>query len=1069
MEYIVIGLRRVWILALIVSLFSACSKPQPSVDKLGKIVETDFFKNNNPLISIRYDSCGNNYIVGADSGFVYFIQNRNGKFHLKRKINCLTHTSSNISRRGIVIYSLSVEYKQNGDTIIWAGLRNNGLQKFALNGKLEHQKTFIIEKKESNYSPYDILQVSEDAFLVASSNGLYLSNPSTDTLNLLYHPDYKLGIEPREFRVFNLLKTNNSGYFASSKEGLIHLNSEKSKPEIIIPTQVNYIFKKSKEDTIYALVPQNFANNKAFTCDNCVVLPVPADGNPLSLYVDDNSRRWVFYAKSIEIQGKHPYKSKLSKYTKHPFVLVGKHVLFFGDEQFWLGLKNDNYEGTGTELENIAVDPVDQSFYALDSNGGIYRSGRNSSKITKFAQLKNINEYIGMVAYNGRLFLISSNTIYQFSKFDEVFSYQMIPRAFFSPDGIINCFAQDGSNLLLGTRKGIEEINLVQGYSKKLIDSVYIDHIQCIGKNRILFNILNKSENQHNNLTEPGVSNRNDWRILTGTNELKDLNDTALKILNASPNAIYLNNRYYAFKNNSIEITSEKNRKTCIDGIADINPDQIIAQDGQKIYFIAKNGGAFMLDTITDQINWLSFSDNYAYFYKIAVIIGLLLGCIVMLALWTEKRLALKKDKANQLTSELKWLILRFKGSAFESEITLKLNQLQSGKGWWLKKELLDKLTDYVRDKSRLIDKVNDRKLMIKERVEQLAENLIISEQQKSEIEQKTKVLFDLSELKEIVESLDEAKQKKNTLSEVTKIGILRDKIVVQMANLQEIAYLESQELFVASKSVIEGYKLNDLAEVHEKNACFIESYKNLMKQRDEIFSEFNKCFKTSEIIRLTIDLKKIVSFRNIDGLREKVVEVENLIKQFGESKTSNDVLKRFAEVIKECQKLDNKEDQTTITKIIADYQVDISEIQLEALHKILEIEQLIGQSSVFSKITQIINERIVTEKGERIDFANQLIKNLTLNDRSLFEEHLGNLYTDEVSVLFTYLSSGYLVAHSINADVFVTSEQTIRNARKNLKPRFTELTSALGKINSPIIKNRITRLMESWLKDMSK
>ena len=1083
MERIVTGLKRVWLFALIIYLFSACSKPQPSVDKLGKIVETDFFKNDNPLISIHYDSCGNNYIVGADSGFVYFIQNRKGKLHLTRKINCLPDTSKNISRKGIVIYSSSVEYKKNGDTIIWVGLRNYGLQKFVLNGKLEHQKTFIIKKKESNYSPYDI-QGSEDTFWVASSNGLYLSNSLNDTLKLLYSPDYKAGTEPREFRVFNILKTENSGYFASSKGGLIHLNTEKSNPEIIIPKQVNYIFKKSKGDTIYALVSRNSANTKAFMCGKCVVLPIQAGGNPMSLYVDDNYRRWIFHTKSIEIQGKHPYKSHLSKYTRHPFVVTDKQVLFFGDEQFRLGLKNDNFDGTGTELENIAVDPVDQSFYAQDSNGGIYRSVRNSSKVTKFAQLKNPTEYVGMVAYNGKLFLVSSNAVYRFSKFDEVFSYQMTPRAFFSQDGIINCFSQDGKRLLLGTRKGIEELNLVEGYSKKLIDSVYIDHIQRIGADTFLYNILTKSEPKYNKLTETGIRNKNDWRILINTNELKvkDLNDTTLTIMNASPDAIYLNNSYYTFRNNSIEIISEKNfKKTCINGIADINPDQKIAQDGQKIYFIARNGGAFRFDTKTNRVEWLSFVDDYVYFLKVIVIVVLLLICMVALSLWWAKSIGESQKRRKDLTYEFDELIIAFKGSVYIYEIEKELKHLISRS--FLTNEYLDKVAIYVNGMKGFLLEITNLRLKIKERMGQLSVEL--TDKLRSDIEQKL-TSFDRDELNEIAAKLDTLKQKEFTDREMKDRQNLKDKIAGQISKLQKIEYFESGDLVKNSEKALDNFLFEDLEAIDRKNSRLIELHESLLLRRKNVLQEFETCFKTQEIMRLKSGLKSSFGdFRCIEELETLVASAEKLVKRMNTEPMSQTLVYKLEDLLRQTSKLTNESDRAIITGEIDLLLSDRSVKEITASRKILEISRLISQSKNLSEIAVSLQKEFVIKRSfksnhhdfldhlsqKEIERLTKLVKHETKSQSNAGdaiprknEGKIGNPYTIEFQVLTCFLSTGYLVEPKRVAELTNAGSTTVSSRKWELKQNLLNLTQKdLDQFESAIIKQRITQLQQSF------
>lgn len=134
----------------------------------------------------------------------------------------------------MTVYKVVTDSVLSDVRICWIGIRNSGLQKWALG----EENVRLVEKypicnKGCNYSVYDIL-LTEKKVYVATSQGLYaMSHSEKDSLKLIYPSDNsKTARSGKPFIVNNIRKYESDYLLCATQNGLIRINPTNGKMEV---------------------------------------------------------------------------------------------------------------------------------------------------------------------------------------------------------------------------------------------------------------------------------------------------------------------------------------------------------------------------------------------------------------------------------------------------------------------------------------------------------------------------------------------------------------------------------------------------------------------------------------------------------------------------------------------------------------------------------------------------------------------------------------------------------------------------------------------------------------------
>ncbi|SHE43711.1 ligand-binding sensor domain-containing protein [Dysgonomonas macrotermitis] len=232
-----------FILSLILLLFS-CAKHE----EINTIGETEYYFDEK-LSSISPDNDGS-FWVGSETGDL---------FNFKDNYRVLFDLGEDR------IYKVNREIVNPGDTLFWIAIRNSGLQKWRKNAneELKKLKTYNINYKQNQYSPYDFLTIGETMY-VATSQGVYYldKNSDADSLSLIFpSTEFLAKQDGTTFVVHNICQYNDSLLLASTQDGLLWYNRLTHKTRITFKN--NYIEHVSVyNDTIFTVAKDHlYLNN----------------------------------------------------------------------------------------------------------------------------------------------------------------------------------------------------------------------------------------------------------------------------------------------------------------------------------------------------------------------------------------------------------------------------------------------------------------------------------------------------------------------------------------------------------------------------------------------------------------------------------------------------------------------------------------------------------------------------------------------------------------------------------------------------------------------------------------
>lgn len=233
--------------------------------------ETEYYFDEK-LSSISLGNNGN-FWIGSETGDLFYLKgNQRFSYELPEDR----------------IYKVINEINAQGDTVFWIGVRNSGLQKWIkkVGSGLEKTKTYNIDIKQNQYSPYDLLKINNRIFVATSQGFFYLDTTvETDTLILIYSSDEYLSREENNtFLVHNLCNYKDSLLLASTERGLLMYNmNNESKSFLLEEKHIQHV--SVYQDTIFTVTDEslNLSNFKGN-----ILKRIPTDNSPRVYYQNQN-------------------------------------------------------------------------------------------------------------------------------------------------------------------------------------------------------------------------------------------------------------------------------------------------------------------------------------------------------------------------------------------------------------------------------------------------------------------------------------------------------------------------------------------------------------------------------------------------------------------------------------------------------------------------------------------------------------------------------------------------------------------------------------------------------------
>jgi len=182
------------------------------------------------------------------------------------------------------IYKVMNDVTAQGDSVLWMGIRNSGLQQWTKDeaSGLRKLKTYTIDIKGDKYSPYDFLKVGNKIY-VGTSQGLFYLDLERDNgnLNLIYaSEEYHTHQENNTYIVHNLCNYKDSLLLGASQEGLIRYDMEKDIQEFILEgTHVEHV--SIYNDTVYTVTNENLY---LMDFEGEILKTIPAGNSPKLYY-----------------------------------------------------------------------------------------------------------------------------------------------------------------------------------------------------------------------------------------------------------------------------------------------------------------------------------------------------------------------------------------------------------------------------------------------------------------------------------------------------------------------------------------------------------------------------------------------------------------------------------------------------------------------------------------------------------------------------------------------------------------------------------------------------------------
>ncbi len=604
---------------LLLFLLNGCrqSIQEPEEETFGKKITIG--NNKSDLISISENLGG--YFVTTNDGHIFFGEMDGDSFRLKRTFVF----------KGSILYFAQAKIEAT-DTILWIGFRNAGFQKWRANGTLSLLQTYKIREKKDKYSPYHFLEKADGQFIIETSNGLYTSLESNDTLQLIY-PGKPIMLSREntgyEFRVCNVVKWKQH-YFVSMENGLLKVDETGNDTIRVLSIATKYV--TIQNDTLYALVPYGY-NEKVIHSGNVVVKPIPAGGDAIALHVE-GCKRYIFYPNSIvliENEKKQEIPSALNKFSKHSALHSQTGETYFLQGDHLLERSNNNINGSKIKLNAVAIDLQKSKTFFWGEDKKLYVSKKTGelSLLFKMKSPRGEGYFRTCIYYDDNLFLISTNKVYKLWILWVPFA-KPYPILELAPNDVINSVAQIKNYLYLGTRTGIVILDLENGKPKTIESQKYFESITRMNDDTLLAKTLNG------------------YFYFIPQKGMFAMDKKQSTSLQNHPSAVYCNG-WFDVINNSIKRFSDSDSiwRTVVPGVPDLNIKAAKTDNKNLIYFPAKDGGCAVLNVDTGAFTWMK-KEDYNLQKKLAAGLGILL-IVIIIAIYTLRRKKEIQNKGKQI------------------------------------------------------------------------------------------------------------------------------------------------------------------------------------------------------------------------------------------------------------------------------------------------------------------------------------------------------------------------------------------------------------------------------------
>jgi len=410
------------------------------------------------------------FFAGTENGIIYLIENDS----IKRVFN---------TRNNTPIYKVDACF--NKDTILNIGFRDRkGFQRWNANGYFDSLQKFSIYIKDS-FSVYNFCKISEhsDDYIVASSNGLYRTHLPSDSLELLY-PTIEILQNVDDYRVpiYNLIKYQKNRFLFSASKGLLRYDPLSNKIDTLFEiSDLQHI--SAEKDSLYLLSSDSLY---VFHDGSVVTKMAPPVKDAIAFYKIYNGY-WFFSGQSLKIlQGEklRVYDNIIhikSKSSRNLLTTTSDYIYFISEKG---GGKIAPYNAllTRQAIRLSALDPVTKKVYFLNDENLIFRKNPGSDSAIIIGKIDPEQEFKRMLAYNERLYFVSSNAIKSFDK-PSLFLFNNKLNTIFRKESKedIKSVVISGGKLLIGTDIRLYSRDIELGITDTLlrenIESIYNTNI----------------------------------------------------------------------------------------------------------------------------------------------------------------------------------------------------------------------------------------------------------------------------------------------------------------------------------------------------------------------------------------------------------------------------------------------------------------------------------------------------------------------------------------------------------------------------------------------------------------
>lgn len=452
------------ILFFVVIVFFLCSCKRESRHTIDLQGVTHFLPSNINITSLSQIN-DTSFFAGTENGIIYLIENDT----IKREFN---------TRNNTPIYKVDAYWDQ--DTILHIGFRDRkGFQRWNANGSFNESQEFSIHIKDS-FSVYNFYKISEhsDDYIVATSNGLYLTHLPYDTLELLY-PTEEILENADDYRIpiYNLIQYQKNSFLFSASNGLLRYDPLSNKIDTLFENpDLQHI--SMNKDSLYLLSSDSLYIIHDGSVVNQIASPVE---DAISFYKINNGY-WFFSGQSLKIiqdKNHRGYDNTInikSKSSRNLLVTTADYIYFIS-EKGGGRIAPYNVLLTKQVIRLSALDPVTKKAYFLNDENLIFRKNQGSDSAIIIGKIDPEQDFKKLLAYNERLYFVSSNAIkslykpalWQFNnKLNTVFRKE-------SKEDIKSVSISDGK-LLIGTDIRLYSRDMESG----IIDTLLRENIESI-------------------------------------------------------------------------------------------------------------------------------------------------------------------------------------------------------------------------------------------------------------------------------------------------------------------------------------------------------------------------------------------------------------------------------------------------------------------------------------------------------------------------------------------------------------------------------------------------------------